>query len=346
MARPLLEHWEPAPNTSYGIHDLPLELANAHAGQQEIVYAFSERTTKRRASEPAPETLFQYTGIGGLFGICQSEQIWLHESSFMNDPLEGTWVHHRALSGLNHMDEGTLKKDQRELVERIVAPPVPLWLADGMPQNAVFAALERILSRGYLACFSENGDLLSQWRAYGASGAGVAVGFDLRDMTEAKFDLGFMTIRPSLMKVLYCQDTLDAELQWLYEQQNSWGAAFYHLKNTNPHVEGYLRSFAIDGMARALKSIRWEFKAPGYSEEAEWRLVLTPPASFRDMKFRQSRDAIVPYAAIPIPKRNAHLAIREIILGPTCDIRIADSLRDMLEARAQLKLSRSSLALR
>ena len=35
-----------------------------------------------------------------------------------------------------------------------------------------------VIRSSYITCFSRNGDLLSQWRAYGDDGRGVSIGFN------------------------------------------------------------------------------------------------------------------------------------------------------------------------
>jgi hypothetical protein len=48
-----------------------------------------------------------------------------------------------------------------------------------MLNNLELYKIPNIIQRKmFLTCFSENGDLLSQWRAYGNNGDGVAIGFD------------------------------------------------------------------------------------------------------------------------------------------------------------------------
>jgi len=40
-------------------------------------------------------------------------------------------------------------------------------------------------SSSYITCFSRNGDLLSQWRAYGNDGKGVSIGFYSKLISKA-----------------------------------------------------------------------------------------------------------------------------------------------------------------
>lgn len=40
-------------------------------------------------------------------------------------------------------------------------------------------------SSSYITCFSRNGDLLSQWRAYGDDGKAVSIGFNSKLISKA-----------------------------------------------------------------------------------------------------------------------------------------------------------------
>jgi hypothetical protein len=74
----------------------------------------------------------------------------------MNDRLETTWIIHLINEEIDKRKEIIKEEDIKTL-------------------GALFDA-NRLYP--YIACFSENGDSLSQWRAYANDGKGVAIGFN------------------------------------------------------------------------------------------------------------------------------------------------------------------------
>jgi hypothetical protein len=105
--------------------------------------------------------LFHYTTSSGLIGILQSGCLWATDVRFLNDTSEGQHgreVIEEALANAQFGDDAALtvlREDAR----------------------AFFDPTRRSEMSSVVVCFSEQGDQLSQWRAYGAGG-GFAIGFD------------------------------------------------------------------------------------------------------------------------------------------------------------------------
>jgi len=69
----------------------------------------------------------------------------------------------------------------------------------------------------YIACFSEKGDLLSQWRAYADDGEGVAIGFDPNGgrfpvVNELPHNNAGPDFAYTISEVRYADDVVVAEL--------------------------------------------------------------------------------------------------------------------------------------
>src|SRR5436190_23248340 len=94
---------------------------------------------------PKPDVLFHYTTSDACGLIIARRKLWLSDIARMNDAKERLWV--------------------TELSERV-------WhkrLSAGHGTNEAghyFGDFKLDKSPVFIACFSENGDLLSQWRAY------------------------------------------------------------------------------------------------------------------------------------------------------------------------------------
>lgn len=125
---------------------------------EDVVGAFRSGLEK----QSPPQTLYHYTTSAGLRGILQSGVIWLTDIFALNDPSE---LRH----SVSHA-EALLHLEARR----------------GHPAAAVFARhfaeimmdAPTVVAHFFVASFSQNGDDLGQWRAYGDDGRGIALGFE------------------------------------------------------------------------------------------------------------------------------------------------------------------------
>jgi hypothetical protein len=102
-------------------------------------------------------------------------------------------------------------------------------------------------------------DILSQWRAYGQDGRGVALTLDARELSRLIQNVPAMRINP----VIY-----DSSVQQAFvDRVLTVGLAS---ASTSPN--------AVDATAAALVFATPLMKAAGFEEEGEWRLVFMPPA--------------------------------------------------------------------
>jgi hypothetical protein len=109
--------------------------------------------------------LFHYTNLEKFEGILNSKKIWLTPVQTMNDGTE-----------VDHLYNVIFPK----VKEKIITETLPHLL--NITESA-FNLLESNIKlhteiMPYCACFSEDGDLLSQWCRYADDGSGVSIGFD------------------------------------------------------------------------------------------------------------------------------------------------------------------------
>src|SRR5208283_106971 len=114
--------------------------------------------------EHPPAELFHYCGVDGFHGIVTEKMLWLSDVFTLNDASEMLYA--------------------REIVDEVLKSqnPRPPWLKDIKPESEFLDVASKWGM--YVSCFCAEGDLLSQWRGYGAQGGGFALGFDrlrLRD---------------------------------------------------------------------------------------------------------------------------------------------------------------------
>ena len=99
--------------------------------------------------------LYHYCSNTNLISILSSKEILASEFSLSNDRMEGRWI--REVFTQYCDEKNVSASDQNELLKHL---------------DVVIAA-----AGGAGFCMSEEGDLLSQWRAYADGGAGVSIGF-------------------------------------------------------------------------------------------------------------------------------------------------------------------------
>lgn len=104
--------------------------------------------------------IYHYTSLDNFLKIIESKQLYLFNAFNMNDNLEVNWI--------NHLIDEEFKKFQEP---ELFTKTIELYNLNN--------------TTPYLCCFSYDGDLLSQWRAYADDGCGIAIGFD-----ETKLDVG------------------------------------------------------------------------------------------------------------------------------------------------------------
>jgi hypothetical protein len=170
----------------------------------------------------------------------------------------------------------------------------------------------------YVACFCENDNLLSQWRAYGESG-GYALGI-LRTLRPEGDD-----VISELVKVEYdkaeqqrkVRGFLRPLLELLDEPtMNALWPPRVRITQESVYV---LRS-VIDLLFGQIAS----FKNAAFADEREWRIVLRPSAldhprrmhvARSPINFRVSKGILVPYLKL-IPETGNLLPLTKVRFGP------------------------------
>jgi len=150
--------------------------------------------------------------------------------------------------------------------------------------------------------FSEETDLLSQWRGYCPDNAGYCVVFDIHKVFE-ETKAAYQTAH--LVNCVYDIETKEGILKDLLNK--------YWFKH-NPCKTDKERKAIIDELGKEVMLQASFFKHSSFSEERERRIVVILDFNNTNLiKFRQGKLAIIPY--IDLPAKKEHL--KEIIIGPT-----------------------------
>ena len=153
----------------------------------------------------------------------------------------------------------------------------------------------------YVACFSEDEDSLSQWRAYGG-GQGISISFDT-SMFEEKNRME----EGRLSSVVYCDEVDRDEING-----NIMSIIGDYFSVASFLVGDY--SDNMKTLERSLLSFLAKFKHEAFRDEKEWRIIDT---SDRNALFRVRGSALVPYVALRNGKKC--LPVVKVTVGPGFD---------------------------
>jgi len=167
----------------------------------------------------------------------------------------------------------------------------------------------------YACCFSEEEDLLSQWRAYANNGSGVAIGFSKKDLLNLNADKYGFTFKKICYDITEQDKYIDRMVETIIE--------------TTKHKN----IFAAFGEVFQNKIAEYGcMKSPAFAEEREWRLCISfspecrinNEANFQDfhlspVKVFSRQDKLITYFDVDFRKIKDEL-IKEIVIGPNCNV--------------------------
>lgn len=228
--------------------------------------------------------------------------------------------------------------------------------------NIDFDRIKELYERNnfnFMSCFSEEGDLLSQWRGYADNGQGISIGFNNQDLNAFNNPslCDFTVLNLRYFKVFYKEEEKDAIIQGVFNKYNSW--------NCTQENEAHLLTKEL-GIAASL------CKNECFSEEREWRLALCfgnedeynqirhrlahhTGVQFSPIKTDCYQNKIVAYIEMDFSSIKNSL-IKEIIIGPRCNNIFVDELRnffvlkgynpDIINGPDKFKISKSHVTYR
>ncbi len=254
-----------------------------------------------RASRHVPSgLLYHYCDAHALLNILKSRAVWATGTKYLNDTTE-------LLSLSNSMRAHAEKHRSNPAGEALSDMVDFYWVSSDTMQTQTIG-MDRFAS-----CFSTDGDLLSQWRAYGNNGRGYAIGFD-----ASRFS-GLIGPAPtmSLRRMTYGGGHEAYLIDDIIERFAIAIADHIDILDDTGWGNIHARNWLSMRFGECLLEMADEVKDPAFVEEKEWRLY----GASQDIQFRVSEDRIVPYQQLDIsaaedPKL---LPIGEIVVGPRLD---------------------------
>jgi len=242
----------------------------------------THRLTDHSDEANLPDELFHYTSAEGLIGIIDSRVLWASDMLCLNDASEAEYATQMitdAVTGNLYL----LPAEHRQTFKESLISAFRVYTP-------------------FVACFCEDGDLLSQWRGYGGSGAGFALGFSRSWLScSAAVD----DARFRLVRVVYSP----IEQRSLIQEYLQGAAAVSGKLEVSADGECWFWGIA----AKAMADLVVAFKDPVFEAENEWRLVNPTIITGKHYGHRRTGHRIVPYVRIPI---EANEALTSLVRGP------------------------------
>jgi hypothetical protein len=259
-----------------------------------------------------PEQIYHYGRAEGLLSILASQCFWATEAHYLNDASE------------LHYSNGIVRETVGTMTTGAASAAVRRFLAGLLPSTSEIGG-----RAVYTVSFSEDGDILSQWRAYaGTTGYAIGLATQWWDLPEAPGEsLGRWPGPLRLRKVVYAEEEQRQMIQSLLEpacMTLAQAAEEFGEARTIEVCEPRLRQHVTDYLHLLSPCL----KHPAFGEEREWRVIYMPDTPHRpvevaasEVRFRSSAIGLVPYVTLPLPAKGGpyqgRLPVTEVYHGPS-----------------------------
>lgn len=198
-------------------------------------------------------SLYHYTSLDSLEKICKSKNLLARSISFMNDSSEFNHALEIAIGiaekKIENSDNEFIYSKLKNFLEDAINQPVPLFIIS----------------------FSQEPNLLSQWRSYTPYGKGVCIEFSVKRLQSLIEGTSF-----KLVKCIYSEvdqrkkieKTFEAAVDDIISVSMEYSEDEYKSKEVSDNVDARLakRFWAFLETLAA-------FKNDSFQEESEWRLI-------------------------------------------------------------------------
>jgi hypothetical protein len=276
----------------------------------------------RLYAEKPTRTLYHYTSLQGLLGIVEGGHLWVSETRHLNDVEELGHFGRAIYSEIALREAGDPEEAE-------IASQLAKWLPQRLASGPLIFA----------GSFTENGNLLSQWRGYCPHGQGVSMGFHPERLAESAAAQSFL-----LGRCIYAQDDqqriASAMVEAIIAAAKAQGKS---PPNKAPPTQSYHGVFQQleDPILTAAALV----KNPAFSEEQEWRVVSPSLSNYvvPPIHYRAGASMLVPYLEFELPKDSAGLTqMTDLWIGPTPTMNLSmRSLGMYLRKRANCPLLRN-----
>jgi hypothetical protein len=302
----------------------PSDLLAAIEGCNQQCEKILEQFTGELVQGGTPDHLYHYTDGPGLWGILESRSFRLTDIFGLNDPSE---LRH----GIEHAGQILAAEARRgHPAAKVFAEIFRRGLREGVTQ----------LAQMYVACFSQDGDELGQWRAYADNGRGFALEFDGSQLEQAFVATAPASASYSTFPVLYDTVRLRGLGRQLAQRVIPLTARPQGRPMSSIAINEFMKQLTIHASFHVVHTALY-FKHKAYAEEQEYRFLQMHAAGNEapDVRLRARGSALVRYTPFRWAREQAS-ALTGIVIGPAADGRRARTfVRECLK-HAELDVSR------
>lgn len=250
--------------------------------------------------------LYHYCSNQAFISIIRNKQVWFSDLSMSNDLMEGRWLHEvvKTYCEEMHLSSGHIE----QLLSRL-------------------DVCLRVCGAAGL-CLSEDGDLLSQWRAYADNGGGVAIGFEseyfkklgARNRSDS-YDFNVALVQIEYDREKQRQSIVEPmkKILSLVEQGALDSLTLIEAAHEGAQERRYHDRRRLDLQFLYFMFELFTLKNPAFAEEKEWRAishVIEGSGKQSDLlSYRSGEDRIVPYIPVNLDPLEI-LPVSEVVLGP------------------------------
>ncbi len=248
--------------------------------------------------ERPTQILYHYTSLSGLLGIVASKLLHATEVHFFSDASE--MMHTASLLQLAIAQRPVTDNFATRLFDQFQQ-----WFGGRLAAGNILCA----------ACFSADGNLLSQWRSYCEPAKGVSLGFSpdklLTSAEQQSFTVGRCVYELATQTALAAQILAAVELR-AREKGEVTDPSKRHPDNSFHDV--------FEELEPDLLRIAALLKNPTFREENEWRAVSPIITNYvtSPIRYREGSSMLIPYVDFALPSAvDRRLDIERVYLGPT-----------------------------
>ncbi len=233
-------------------------------------------------STPFPETLYQYTDLNALKGIIKENELWATHWRYLNDDNEFKGAFKILKTCIN-----------KKIASKKINIQTKKYLND--LQNRFNQNVD--ISDRYdvgLCSFSEDGDLLSQWRGYGKKYRSVSIGFNPQKIDSERINKN--------SRLLFCKVIYKNK-----DKAKIFNTMIDYINTLSISINDYLTlhiCFCI--LLLCCKDDCWK-------EEKEWRLLMLPTEKYK-LDVHVGEYSLIPFYKLKCFLNNSISAIEKIIL--------------------------------
>jgi hypothetical protein len=270
--------------------------------------------------EPAPSRLYHYTSLNGLLGILKNKHIWATEVRYLNDSAEIKTAFRLMERSLVARLRTEVDPSSREILEQLKE-----WIDTRASAGPMV----------FVASFTQNGNLLSQWRGYAPTTQGASFGLASSHLSAVSVASGF-----ALGRCRYDEDDQLDALDGLIESVISLAA------RTGPsELDDERPSFnpTFDLCEESILRVAALIKDSRFKEEAEWRIVskIVSDDLTTEVSYRVGSSMLIPYMTMELANAEGIVPIDDVIVGPTPHPQAATaSIQRLLAQHLQRKHSK------